>query len=317
MPFKIQPKFRLARSSYKKSYSKSAAASKIQKAWRARKKPSRLRVSSTRTAVTRAVSHALNNFSENKFCGYRTSCQKPVEKPIGSQPLSYMFYNTGEAMSSLPNYNPMNMFHFPLGDENFERNGQYMYLKDTMITMELQMLPNAPSDLPAGYQPEVDFRFMVVKANRKFDKLFKSKDPGSTLFLTPFNNDIGYDSPTLSTFELMNNLINKKNWLVYRDWKFTLATPALDYSAPTAPTGVVNNASQRCPTKKLIKLKLPTWKKTHFVNSEKPLENTPDNLDTQWLIIVQATYTSHCENDTKAPENYRLNMIGTTSARDN
>jgi len=320
MPFQMKPRFRLARSSYKKSYSKSAAASKIQKAWRARKKPSRLRVSNTRTAVTRAVNATLNNFSENKFCGYRSSCNKPDSKPIGTQPMSYMFFNTGQEITSLPEFNHMDLYKFPLGDHNYERHGQYMYLKKTSLTMEIQMLPETiVNEVPTGYQPDVQFRFMVIKANRKFDKLYKTKNPGDSLFLTPFNNEYGYNDPVLNPFEYNNAIINKKNWLVYRDWKFSLSVPSLAYMPdPNEPAGILQNARSRLPTRKVINISLPIWKKTHFKNDpDVPELNVPDNLDTQWLIIVQATRGSPCASESTPPDNFRMNMFGTTTARDN
>jgi len=322
MPYTLKPKFRLARSSRsysKKSYaSKASAASKIQRAWRNR--PSRLRVSRTRTAVTRAVNASLNNFSENKFCGYRSACNKPDDKPLGTQPISYMWFNTGAEIASLPEFNPMDLYKFPLGDHNYERHGQYMYLKKTSLTCEIQMLSAGHvNDLPTGYQPDVDFRFMVVKANRKYDKLFVSKNPGDTLFLTPFNNEYGYNDPSLPTFEYNNAIINKKNWIVYRDWKFTLSMPSLAYMPdPSNPGGIIQNARSRLPTKKTIHINLPIWKKTHFQNDpDTPEKNVPDNLDTQWLVIIQATRGAPCMDESTPPKNWTMNMMGTTTARDN
>jgi len=298
-------------SRFKKTKAKATA-----KKWKS-SVPSRLRVSKSRYLVTKQVSKAMANYGENKFCGYRLSCARPVAKPNGTQPLSYMFYNAGDLITSLPEFSPMNLFSFPQGDTQYQRNGQYMYLRKSQITLEIQMLPITETEPSAqAVQPEVDFRFMVVKANRKYDKIFKSKDPGNSLFLTPFNNEYGYDAVGESVFENQNAIINKKNWLVSRDSKFSLAVPVLDYSSTPSTTNMVNNAYSKLPTKKLIKLNIPVWKKTHFVNSTTDTENVPDNLDTQTMIIIQAANRSHCYENTKAPMNWRLNMVGTTTARD-
>lgn len=295
------------------------AASTIQRAYR-KSRASRLMVSKGRYKVNRMVSKALSNYGENKFQGFRDICRKPVSKPAGNQPLSYVFYNTSNSIATLlPEYTiPMGLFKFEQGTQRSERTGDYMYIRSTSLNFEIQMLPTTGTTTDtSSAQPQVDFRLTLVKANRKFDALGKFKDPGNSLFLNTFNGEVGYDSTTLSTFELMKLPINKKNWLVYKDSRFTLNTPVVESQIAGQPDSVHNNAISTKNCKRNMRCSLPVWKKTHFQNSTDAELNVPDNLDTQWLMIIQACYTSHCYDENgEGPKNWRVNLLGNTTARD-
>jgi len=294
------------------------AARTIQSYWR-RKKASRNMVSRSRTTVTKAVSKALANYGENKYKGYSDYCKTPVPKPSGTQPISYVFYNTSnDISSSIPEFTtPMNLFNYQQGDDGNDRNGNYMYIRGSTLNFEIQMIPTAgeTSDPPSA-QPQVDFRVMLVKANQKYTAFTRFRNPSISLFLDNENKEFGYEIPTASVFEYMRLPINKKNWIVYRDSRFTLNTPVLEASATGLPNSIHNNALSTKNTKKSFRCKLPVWKKTHFNNSPQANLNIPDDLDTQWLLIIQACYTSHCYQETAWPRNYRVNMLGTTTARD-
>ncbi len=279
--------------------------------------PSRARVSKKRMTANKAVSKALANFSENKFHGITIDCSEPVAKPAGPQPISYHFFNTGDQLTgpmavefALPQ-GPLDLFTFGQGDTNDTRTGNYMYIKKTHMKLEIQMLPESGLT-PGQLNSTLDFRLIIVKANRKYNELGQSPDAGSSLFLSTQNDEFGYDGVIAQTFLHMAQPINKRKWLVYRDQKFTLSPPATE-SASGVPGEVVNAAFSKYPVKKLVSFNLPVWKKTHFNN----LTNVPDNLDTQWLIILQACPTSYCNPGVLRPGNYRVNMLGTTSCADN
>jgi len=108
--------------------------------------------------------------------------------------------------------------------------------------------------------------------------------------------------------------INKRKWLVYRDQRFTLSTPAQEYVDTSVPGEVnaINTANNKYPVRKLITLDLPVYKKTHFPSDSR----TPDSIDTQWLIIIQSTRTNYCAQNVDAPKNMKLNILGTTCATD-
>lgn len=295
----------------------SAAYLKTQQKKKGSSKPSRARVSTKRITQTKAVSKALSNFSENKFQGVNIDCSLPVNKPSGSQPISYHFFNAGHQLTGpmgtefASPQGPLNLFTFPQGDANDERSGNYMYIKKSHIKFEVQMLPNEDITPNPGLTSTVDFRLIVVKANRKYNELGASPDAGNSLFLNTQNDEFGYDGNVATTFLNMAQPINKRKWLVYRDQRFTLSPPATQNSSGV-PGELTNSAFSKYPVKKMVSFNLPVWKKTHFDTN-----NHPDNLDTQWLMILAATPTSYCNPGVLRPRNYRVNILGTTSAADN
>jgi len=276
--------------------------------------PSRGRVSRKRTSMTTAISKAISNNSENKFRGSEIECATPVEIPSGAdQPISYHFFNSGPTLAvALPEFKMLNMFEFKQGTGNSERVGNSMYIKNGYVNMNIQTLPMTEIGTISGDQPLIEFRLMVVKANRKYNPLGDFYSPGKTLYLTPGNNTFGYeDSQNTHNFKLQP--INKRKWLVYRDQRFTLSYPVVDQRIVGTPGYQVNNSYQKYSTSKTCKIKLPVMKKTHFNNTT----NNPDNLDTQWLIILQAMHPSFCTMNSRRPENYVVNINSTTVAQDN
>jgi len=159
---------------------------------------------------------------------------------------------------------------------------------------------------------------MIVKANRKYNKLGSSPLAGSSLFLTSENDEFGFGLPggvsTASVFANQQQPIDKRKWLVYKDMHFTLSTPAQEYSDSSIPQQfATNTANNRYPVKKYINFDLPVYKKCHF-----PSDGTvPDNVDTQFLLILQAARTSYCLDRVDIPRNWRVNVLATTSATDN
>ncbi len=283
-------------------------------------KPSRLAVSKSRARQTRTVEKVLRNFSGSKYQGYTGDCLVPQAKPAGTQPLNYIFLNAGKDITALggsyANFTPMNLFTFPQGETSNERIGDYMFIRHSKLKFEIQALSQQlVTGSPEGAQPVIQFRFMVVKSNRKFDSLGDNKDPGDSLFLTTLNNEFGYGIPggvsTSTDFANMSSPINKRDWIVYCDKRFKLSAPVLGDD----PIGSerTNNAYPKYNTKKYIEVNLPVSKKTHFDNNT----DTPDNLDTQWLVICQAIHGSYCDPSTAAPRNWRMNVLGTTSVYDN
>jgi len=255
-----------------------------------RSTPSRLRVSRKRTALTKAVSKVLEDNAENKFKGFEVECSPPVPIPAGVQPISYHFFNTGRPLTvALPEFSPLDMFKFPQGTGQSERIGNSMYIKSGMIHMNIQTLPLTELGTITGDQPLIEFRLMMVKANRKYNALGSFPDPGESLFLTPGNNSFGYDD-TQATHNFKLQPINKRKWLVYRDQRFTLSYPVVDQRLVGTPGFQVNNAYSKYPTSKTLKLQLPVNKKTNFTNTS----NHPEDLDTQWLIMLQAIHPSFC-----------------------
>jgi len=317
---KAQYTFNKARSTYGRAAKKYRSAKATARRGRRRYLPSRVYGRKTYNNTQRIVNRTLKSISESKFCGFSpVQCIESVGKPTGTQPISYHFFNTGTDISSiLPEFpaeqiavasqGEMNLFEFNQGDAKNERIGSSMYIKHTHLKVEVQM--KHKSDIARPGNPTVTFRMMILKAKRSTDKYGESPDPGNSLFLNTENAGFGYDDTLQPTFMHMNQPLNKRQWSVYKESKFTLSAPYQQQGELGAPAETFVNS--KYPNRKLMNIKLPIGKKCNFGS----LTNTPNNVDTQWFIVLQAVNTNYCE-DNDRPDNYFVNICGTTSALDN
>lgn len=281
-------------------------------------KPSRLlsgkSVYKQTTAITKQV---MANISESKYAGTRKDCLDTVPKPSGTQrPMSYIFLNSGIQLSANhPEFTtPLELFTFAQGTNGDQRVGEYMYIKQGYLKMEVTALPyvvDGGTTDPYINSP-VRCRLMIVKANRKNNKFGQSPSPDASLFIDTQNGQFGYNETGGSINLLMKQPINKRKWIVYKDKSFTLTPSAIGEIGTSltnayAPGG---KHSYKCVQK------LPVHKKTHFED----VNNTPDDLDTQWFIILQCAREAHCFQSGPTalrPTNIRMEVLGTTSALDN
>jgi len=308
------------RKSYGRPSKKYRAAKATGRRGRRRYMPSRVYGRKTYNTTQRIVNSTLKSISESKFCGYQpVQCIPPVGKPAGTQPISYHFFNTGTDLSALlPEFpaeqiaiasqGEMNMFEFNQGDAKNERIGASMYIKHAHVKLEINM--ERKSDISRPGNPTVTFRLMILKAKRSIDKFGEHPDPGNSIFIDTENTQFGYDDTLNSTFMHMNQPINKRKWSVYKETKFTLSSTYQQQSELGAPAQAFVNS--KYPNRKLMNIKLPIGKKCNFG----AITNTPSNVDTQWFIVLQAVNTNYC-SDTERPDNYSVNIVGTTSALDN
>lgn len=299
------------------------AAATIQTYWKNRKarmsaKPSRLYSGRRTYSQTKAITNrVMANISEAKYQGTRHDCLVPVAKPFGTiRPLSYVFLNTGSDISAqhAEYQTPLNLFQFPKGTDGDERVGEYMYLRQAFLKLEVQATPIVTNEetLDPFLNAPVRCRLMVVKANRKNNKFGQSPSPAASLFIDTQNNQFGYAETGGSINLLMKQPINKRKWLVYKDSYFTL-TP---YSVEGTDAGETKYASGRGRSAYRCSVKLPVFKKTHFDDATE----VPDDVDTQWFVILQCCREAHCfieGADAVRPANIRMNVLGTTSALDN
>jgi len=281
--------------------------------------PSRLSVSRRRYTKNKAIGNYLNNIAENVFKGYEENCLQPVPIPATTAaPIGCHFINLGSDLSALYSdfITSQDAFTFPVGTGTGERQGNYMYIKKSHMKMEVQLLPNVvgpDSETAQALNQNLEFRLVIVKANRKYNKIGETPNPGTSLFLQPDNSAFGYATNGLSTQKYMKQPINRRQWIVYKDTKFILSPPASEYDADVAGTISTMNASHfKYPIKKHFTFDFNIYKKTHFEN----VNNTPDNVDTQWLMILLAAPANYCQGGLSPPRNYTLSFLGTTSAMD-
>lgn len=313
---------------------------------RVTKKPSRMTGSRSRYSKNRSIARMLSNFSENKFNGTYRDCQVLTQKsnndigPGTNQRISYIFNNTGHDISGIvPAFSPgqdLNLYYFPLGDSSTERSGSYMYLKKTHMKINVQYEPQialSADRADVTLNAPVQCRLMIVKANRKMNDFGQYPNPQGSLFIDHTNKSFGYGDGDLPVYLHMNQPINKRQWLVYMDKKFNLEPAAIrdTYANINEPTTTYGTTYSRgkLPTSRSFAIDLPCFKKTHFKAPADPQapnlprgENAPDNMDTQWLVILQVAHLNECflggsSTQSSYPEGVKMNIVATTSANDN
>lgn len=298
-------------------------------------RPSRFRVrSASAYRRTQKAASLISLVGETKFAGYNSDSivtplgrqnASPQNKPGGTQPLTYVYFNTGGPLGSsqAPTtiWNNMDLFKFTQGDGKTQRDGDYLYVKRAAIKYQIQMLgaPNtgtAGGGVNQGLNSPVLFRLMVVKANRKNAPLGLSYNVNDSLFLNTENTGFGPSGTTASPYLYFNAPINTRKWLTYMDTKFVLTPAGVDFNDQSLQSSI-NTAFGKYNTYKNFEFKCPVNKKTHFGTDDRP-----DSIDTQWMIILQAVNTGYTLSNSSdwstigAPRNYRVQCLGTTTALD-
>lgn len=181
------------------------------------------------------------------------------------------------------------------------RIGDYVYFRRTAVQMEIA------TEFTNSGKPPLQFRVVVVKARQAHVPAGTTDAPGSTLFLDNIGNAQGITtsgSPTMTSFEFQNNLINKRDWIVYRDQKFTLSHPARSDS-----DGGFIGYSGKYPIKKNFRFNLNHFKKTRI-----GVSNLPSDYDGHYVIMI---FASNATSEPGTPDQWKITMRGTTSYTDN
>lgn len=299
-------------------------------------RPSRFRVRSKSSyRRTQRAASLISLVGENKFAGYNsvdisgslgTQSASPQNKPGGTQPLSYVFFNTGGPMQSSQNptqWNNMDLFRFTQGDGKTQRDGDYLYIKHAFVKLNITALGGvntgtAGAGVNQGLNAPILYRLIVCKANRKNQPLGVSYPVNDTLFLNPENSEFGPagTSASLSPYLYMNAPINTRKWLTYMDRKFVLSPSGVDFNDQSTGSSI-NTAMGRYPSYKNVHFKCPVNKKVHF-----DTDSRPDSIDTQWLVILQAVNTGYLLANSSdwsqigSPRNYKVQALATCTGLD-
>jgi len=297
---------------------------------RRRRLPVAFRRRSTFRSAQMNAAKVLSLVGENKYQGYNSKNASAAEtltpkpKHGGTQPMSYVYFNAGQAFNPVNqgiHWQEMDVYKYPQGDTKTTRDGDFLFIKGTSCTINIQMLGGANSGTAGagvnqGLNTPVLFRFMVLKGNRKNNPLGITPSCLKELFLDNENARFGTDDSARSPFEYMNAPLNKRQWNVIKDTKFILEPPAVDFNDQSTASSI-QTATGKHPSHKNFKMFLPCNKKVHFDANDEP-----DNFDTQTMFILQAVSTgfnlatSSNPGLISLPRNYAVNVLATTTALD-
>lgn len=257
-------------------------------------KPARFAVSRPRYNKNKSLASALSNMAETKLLPV-TAVNEAGGLPI--QGGAQVYYWAG-VMNSVPNGWDSNLvdlagIQHSKGVDANERDGNYVYFKKTHVTMQVDLNQSS-----AAYPP-VEFRLIVCKARQAVTPSGVTDPPQTTMFLDNVGNAIGHVTSGVTGMDIMLQPLNKRDWVIYRDQKFTL----------TAPQDVNGGGfNSKYPSRKNIFLNLKYFAKTKMNSSS----NKPEDLDTHYLIYL---YASSIGKDRLA-NLFEVSLRGTTSFTD-
>ena len=180
----------------------------------------------------------------------------------------------------------------PQGDSASEHIGNYVYYKKTSINMQLDMVYNENAT------KQLQFRMIVCKSKQRNLQAGTQDLPQTTLFINQIGNRQGVDSTSaglaMTPFEVMNNPLNKRNWIIKKDTTFFLNNPT-------------SMQQGKYPSRKNFRLTLPHYKPTKVTTAGEPLD-----YDSKYLIYLFATVPGALTNSV-LPDDFRVACRGTTS----
>lgn len=178
-----------------------------------------------------------------------------------------------------------------------ERVGNYVYYKKTHLTLQVDM------NFITTPRPPVEFRCVVLKARQAVMPSGFTDNPQATMFLNQVGSPIGYQTSGVTGMDIMNNPLNKRDWVIYKDFHFNLSHP-MRSDSDGGNVGYTGKYANR----KTFHLNLPFYKKTRINSSS----NKPEDLDTHFLVYI---FASAIGKDMGA-DLWETSLRGTTSYND-
>lgn len=274
------------------------------KSYSSSKKLARLQPSLKRYVKNKSVYSAMKTFAESRMI----SCSRYNElAPLSCQGAGnflYAYWNGFVLGDLIPTgwgagWNTLSGISTTRGDDPTQRQGAYMYLNKTHITMDIEMLGN-----PQGEYPIQEFRVILFK-ERSTIPTGDNPSPQSRLFLNEVGQPFGHTTSVLSHTprDLMIQPLNKRQFVVLKDIKFKLRDGGW-------------NADGKGDLKshKRIILNLPHNIKARYaylVDGLTPTE--PTNYNYRYGIIV---YSRVIGAPAQSADRHRVSLRGATSAMD-
>ena len=258
----------------------------------------RFNYSKRRYFNNRRISNLLSKFSETKYKAVRR-IDEQTPTPIQTGALAHMvnFCLGGVPTSWGTDYTDIRGIELEQGVAESQRIGDYIYLKKTHITLEIDM--KEPAQESQTHLP-CEFRVILFKTRRQATPAGAIRAPQQSLFIDEINNDFGHTTAGKNGTDLMVQPLNKRHFTIYKDMKFMLSNP-LNPTLSAAYSG-------KYPVMKRIALNLPHYIKAHFEDADKPT-----NYDYHYGIAI---YSRSLDKDVLA-DNYEVNLRGSTTYCDN
>jgi len=263
-------------------------------------RPARQQVSLAKYRRNKMISRAISQVAETQQIATKQIDEfQPVPIQVGA--LAYMqMIRTGPNIANDPTSGLAGVDGFTTTQGvsgSGERTGNYIYLKKTHLTVEVEMNANDTVKVPCN------FRTIVFKRRRNANLASNLPVFQKDLFLQNNGQTVGHSTSGLNGSDLILQPVNKKDYIVFSDKKYTM-TP-LAFHKDNANAGFFN--SKYTSYKKFV-YNLPHFKKTHYDNNT----NNPDDYDCNWYVV---TYAKPLGKDSTAI-GWEVNCRGTTTFTD-
>lgn len=230
-------------------------------------RPSRFRGGTqSQLRQTKYVTRALSQVAETFYNPLASVVDSSINGSTNSGDVKFKGLTVGQTVPShLTGYTALNGMDFSTA------NGKYVYLKKGQALITIEMDSTATADSLTYV------RLIMFKNKRAVSPAGSTADPNTSLFL---NNDGTFFGHSSSNFEdklAMNSLLNKQNFIIYRDHKMILSNPRITPDGDRAYSG-------KYPVMKQFKFDMPFYKKTALKG-----DNTPSDVDYHWNIVAYVT----------------------------
>ena len=260
--------------------------------------PARFHVNRRAYTLDRRIERTLHRLSETKLIALNPHNEAtPVPIQVGANANQKSFVLGSDLPASWADCALLGGITLAPGTGSNQRIGSDVYLKHTTLSVSIDMPVNTVQ------RPPMEFRVLMFKQRRAVIPTGTAPTPQATLFLNAAGAPTGHAVAGFTGVDCMIALPNSREWIIYKDFKFTLSKPMY-----TDGDGGAVGYSGHYPTSKTFRLQMPHYKKTRYEGN-----NLPDDYDYRFGLIIY----SRCMSNDQAAAAWEVTTRGTTSFTDN
>lgn len=202
-------------------------------------------------------------------------------------------------------WNDCGGFVMPKGDESYQRQGNYTFLKKSTAKVNIKMKPLESGD----FNGPVKFRVLHIVEKRRSAPSGLTDNPNTSLFMNTAGQSFGtWSTNNIDGSDVWQSMTNKRDWTILSDQKFTLQAPSM-YTVPGTDQRVAQIT--KYPAERNMNWVVNFNKKVHYGVGDRP-----DDLNYKHALIIYAMYAGQPNNGTNICNNWVVDLRGSVSAND-
>lgn len=247
-----------------------------------------------RAALNKQIDNRIKLAGEPKFKPLANMDEKlPAAIQTGAKTFHCGFV-LGATPSGWTGFNELGGMVIPQGAGDGQRNGDYVNLKRTALTLNLETKFNNTQ------YPPMEFRILHCRQRRANLPAGVNVPPSTHLFLSTAGQPCGSATSGIKGVDLMMQPVNKRQFICYRDIKVILAKPP---HVDSDGGGQQPDASYKNSWTSHFSFKFPSYKTKY-----NDVTNLPENVAYHHFIIIYARCLSTAQN----ADAWEVNTRGTT-----